>query len=176
MQPKKKYLREKCFLIETFLLALDSLESVPNADTVEKMFKIATKSYFLLNDVSGYLVDSVVADKLKNLSAVLLQVVLIKLTIMNIENMDLLKNIDKSLLRLLVEDADVLAPLQLTWAVVRYLGNFDEQNDVVIEKLSTLAFGMEIGSRVWSVAQRMIALPQLTESPEALTASTKGIG
>ena len=172
-----QYLREKCFSIETMLLGLDNLKIEMKIETIEKLFELATKSFFLLNDGSGYLVDSVVADKLKNLSAVLLQIVLIKLVISNLDNVELLKKIDKSVLRLLVENIDVLAPFQLTWAVVRYLHNFDEQNDIVIEKLSTLAFSCDqIGiSRVWSVTQRMISLPQLMESPEALTAGAKVI-
>ena len=170
-----QYLREKCFLIETILLTLDTVEPAPDVTVVERVFKIATKSFFLLNDGGGYLVDSVVADKLKNLAAVLLQIVLIKLAIHSVDQPDLLKLLDKALLRLLVEDVDVLAPLQLTWAVVRYLHPFDEQNELVIEKMSSLAFATDqLGtSRVWSVTQRMISLPQLNESPEALTAGAK---
>ena len=173
-----QYLREKCFLVEMLLLALSGRHRLSES-SIEKLFKVATKSYFLLNGGAGYLVDSVVADKLKNVTAVLLQLVLVRVVLLNLTKKDLIAKVDKGLLRLLVEDIDVLAPLQLVWAVVRSLSSFEngDENEVVIERLSTLAFSTDHNenhqSRVWSVAQRMIELPQLAESPETLTASAK---
>ena len=58
-------LREKCFIVETLLLSVTNFPKQLTDDVIQSIFKLSKKYFFLLNPSSSYLVDSVVADKLK---------------------------------------------------------------------------------------------------------------
>ena len=156
-------LREKCFIVETLLLSVTNFPKQLTDDVIQSIFKLSKKYFFLLNPSSSYLVDSVVADKLKEFSIVLLQLVLIKVTckMQADKNIELLKKIDKQVLDLLLQsEARILAPFQLAWSMVRFLYASELEDEGHSERLSCLAFQ----SGIWRISRMILEMPQLKQS------------
>ena len=161
-----QHLRERATLLESLLLFV---ENTPLSDSgIDRIFKLSKKNFFLLNPSSSYLVDSAIASKLTELSAVLLQLMLIK-TITRIITTSpsdkQLKELDSNLSMLQSTEIKILAPLQLAWAMVRFLNSDyfaskDENAAEVTGKLARIAFD----AGVWKVSRTVLEMPQLSQN------------
>ena len=163
-----QHLREKTFLVETLLLTLDQV--TPSMEIIEKIFKIAKKNFFLLNTSSSYLVEMGVADKLKEFSVVLFQIVLIKLTchVVNTctdDSKNSLVKLNKIILNTITQTEErILVPLQLTWVIAHFLYpdelSLGELTEDLVQRLKVHVFE----SKIWHVTRVILDMPQLTQS------------
>ena len=161
-----QHLRERMRLLQCILLYVQSHPL--QKPEIEKLFKLSKKFFFLLNPSTAYLVDATVVSKLTESAAVLLQLILIKTlsspAFMSSEiNKDLLKSVSENLAVLFDTEVKILSPLQLAWAMVRFVHAdqfLSDEDQIITERLATMAFD----SGLWHITRTMIDMHHLSQS------------
>ncbi|CBY31115.1 unnamed protein product [Oikopleura dioica] len=161
-----QHLRERMRLLQCILLYVQSHPL--QKPEIEKLFKLSKKFFFLLNPSTAYLVDATVVSKLTESAAVLLQLILIKTLsspafMSSAINKDLLKSVSENLAVLFDTEVKILSPLQLAWAMVRFVHAdqfLSDEDQIITERLATMAFD----SGLWHITRTMIDMHHLSQS------------
>ena len=161
-----QHLRERMRLLQCILLYVQT--HTFQKPEIERLFKISKKFFFLLNPSTAYLVDATVVSKLTESAAVLLQLVLIKTLSSDVflsDSVDrsFLETVNDSLTVLFDTEVKILSPLQLAWAMVRFVQaeSFPSADETILtERLATMAFE----SGLWHIARTMIDMHHLSQS------------